>query len=52
MQDEKEVHVFNMDDYEDKMKVLLSENVVKGSVENKWKYADIYLPVPLLEVFY
>ncbi|CAG2217642.1 unnamed protein product [Mytilus edulis] len=49
MQDEKEVHVFDMDDYEDKMKVLLSENVVKGSSDNEWKYVDIYFPVPLLE---
>ncbi|CAC5365948.1 unnamed protein product [Mytilus coruscus] len=49
MQDEKETHSFSLDDYEDKMKVLLTDNVGKGSEVKEWKFVDIYIPVPLLE---
>lgn len=49
-QDEKETHSFSLDNYEDKMKVLLTDNVGKGSANKEWTCVDIYIPVPLLEV--
>lgn len=46
------MHSFNSDGYEGEMKTLLTENMGKKSEDNKWKYVDIYIPVPLLEVVF
>lgn len=44
------MYSFNSNGYEDEMNTLLTEKIVKKSEDNKWKYVDIYIPVPLLEV--
>ncbi|CAC5365945.1 unnamed protein product [Mytilus coruscus] len=49
LQNIQKPHTFDSDDYIDKMKSFLIQNVGSGSDNNPWKSADIYLPVPVLQ---